>query len=35
MVLREIEWVVSPNPQADGANEKGKIQREREHSERE
>ncbi len=33
MVLREIERVVCPNPWADYANKRGKIQREREHSE--
>jgi len=35
LALREIEWVVSPKLWADYANKKGKIQREREHSERE
>jgi len=35
LALREIEWVVLPNPQADCANKRGKIQREREYSERE
>ena len=33
LALREIEWVVSPNPQSDYAHKKGKLQREREHSE--
>ena len=33
LALREIEWVVSPNPQADYAHKKEKLQREREHRE--